>query len=78
FKHGIGDNSGWITIDIKVTGSKLFLKVGNSCSASVKVNSTGLGLRNVKRRLELSYPGAYELHMANNGDFFEVDLKVDL
>lgn len=78
FKHGIGDNSGWITIDIKVTGNKLFLKVENSCRAPHKANSSGLGLRNVKRRLELSYPDAYELQMVNNGDFFEIDLKLDL
>lgn len=78
FKHGIGDNSGWITINLKVTGSKLFLKVENSCCATGKVNATGLGLQNVKRRLELMYPDAYELHIANNTDFFEVDLKLDL
>lgn len=78
FKHGIGDNSGWITINLKVTGNKLFLRVENSCVASVKTNAAGLGLKNVKRRLELIYPDAYELHIANNTDFFEVALKLDL
>src|SRR3569833_2876902 len=51
FKHGIGDNPGWITINLKVTGSKLFLKVENSCGATGKSTATGLGLQNVKRRL---------------------------
>lgn len=78
FKHGIGDNPGWITINLKVTGSKLFLKVENSCGTTGKSTATGLGLQNVKRRLELMYPGAYELHITNNTDFFEVDLKLDL
>ena len=78
FKHGIGDNPGWITINLKVTGSKLFLKVENSCGATGKSTATGLGLQNVKRRLELMYPGVYELHITNNTDFFEVDLKLDL
>jgi LytS/YehU family sensor histidine kinase len=78
FKHGIGDSSGWITINLKVTGNKLFLKVENSSGMPVKTNATGLGLKNVKRRLELIYSGAYELHIAGNTDFFEVDLKLDL
>jgi len=77
-KHGIGDSSGWITINLKVIENKLFLKVENSCGAPPKTSAAGLGLQNVKRRLELIYPDAYQLQIANNTDFFEVDLKLDL
>jgi len=78
FKHGIGDNSGWITISLKVTGNKLFLKVENSCNTFAKSSRAGLGLNNVKRRFELIYPRKYELNINQNSDFFEVDLKLDL
>jgi two-component system LytT family sensor kinase len=78
FKHGIADDSGWITISLKVAGSKLFLKVENSYPAHTKLKTGGLGLSNVKRRLELIYPGKYELNINKNNDFFEVDLKLDL
>lgn len=64
FKHGIGDNSGWITIDLQVIVNRLFLKVENSCSVvSNKKDEGGLGLNNVKRRLELIYPGSYNLQL---------------
>jgi two-component system LytT family sensor kinase len=78
FKHGIEDNAGWITIDLKVSGNKLFLKVENSCSPPLKVKSKGLGLSNVKRRLELTYPDQYELRINQNNETFDVELKLDL
>lgn len=78
FKHGIADDSGWITINLKVIGNSLYLKVENSYPVNAKSITHGLGLVNVKRRLELTYPGNYELHLAKNNDFFEVSLKVNL
>jgi len=66
FKHGLRNEMGkaWIIIDIKVSGNKLFFKSENSCPrGSVPLNGKGVGLTNVRRRLELSYPGRYELQM---------------
>ena len=54
FKHGIEDSSGWITIDLKVDAKCLYLKVENSFPSLVKTKMPGLGLTNVKRRLELA------------------------
>ena len=78
FKHGIEDNSGWITINLKVTGNKLFLKVENSYLKTEKQKGKGLGLKNVKRRLELTYPGKHELRIDEDKETFEIDLKLDL
>jgi LytS/YehU family sensor histidine kinase len=78
FKHGIEDNSGWVTINLKVTGSRLFLKVGNSCPAEPKHNLKGMGLRNVKRRLELTYPGGHQLTINQTAAAFEAELQVDI
>jgi two-component system LytT family sensor kinase len=85
FKHGIENDSGWITINVKVVGNRLFLKVENSCRANVEkkgrsypASAAGLGLENVKRRLELTYPKNYDLVITPAADLFEVDLKLNL
>lgn len=78
FKHGIEEGKGWITITLKVTGERLFLKVENSYPQNAKQSGHGLGLKNVKRRLDLSYPGGYELQLDKSNGVFEADLKLDL
>jgi len=78
FKHGIEESSGWITVNLKVAGNRLFLKVENSLPEIEKKGSSGLGLKNVKRRLDLTYSSGYDLQLMKNKDTFEADLKLDL
>jgi sensor histidine kinase YesM len=78
FKHGVENSPAWITIDIKVIGGRLFLKVENSLGGPAKNRPEGLGLGNVKRRLALTYPAAHELAIEQNNDSFKVDLKINL
>ena len=37
-------------------------------------NSTGIGIQNVKKRLEFIYPDKHELKMNDEGNFFVVSL----
>lgn len=78
FKHSLTGQAGWITIDLKVMGSRLFFKVDNSCQPVSNSRRNGLGIANVKRRLELMYPHHYELRLKANPDSYEADLKLDL
>ncbi len=78
FKHGIEDNSGWITINLKVVGMRLYLKVENSCTVVSKQKGKGVGLNNVRRRLELTYPDNYELAINQTAGTFEAELTIDL
>jgi two-component system LytT family sensor kinase len=78
FKHSLAETDGWITINLKVAGSKLFFKVENSYQPPVTPGNSGLGLKNVTRRLELTYPGHHELLINQNDNVFEADLKLDL
>lgn len=78
FKHGIGDSSGWITIDLQVIKNQLFLKVENSCPPIVYQKNGGLGLNNVKRRLDLIYPGQHTLNIELTHETFAVELKINL
>ena len=43
-----------------------------------KVHSGGIGLENVKKRLELMYYDRYELQISPMDDTFLVDLKIQL
>ena len=47
-------------------------------SLEEKDNSSGIGLRNVRRRLELLYPGSHHLHIKKEGEWFEVVLDLKL
>ncbi len=78
FKHGIEDSSGWITIDLKVDGRTLYMKVENSYSQPPKPKKPGLGLVNARRRLELAYPGRHTLHISQNDDIYSVALTLQL
>jgi len=78
FKHGISySHSSAVHIHIKVFEKTLTLTVKNPV---VENNSFagGLGLKNVKRRLELLYPGRHSLDIRREGDQNIVNLKIDL
>ena len=40
--------------------------------------SEGIGLKNVKRRLELLYPDHYQFDLIEEGKEFKIELKIDL
>jgi len=78
FKHGITDGSGWVTINLRVTGNGLTLRVKNSYHDRKQDHEPGLGIKNLKRRLELTYPGQYELLLTRHEEYFEAFLKIEL
>ena len=78
-KHKGGPN--WITIRIAVTDHKLYLDIANSkADEQLKevINYGGIGLKNVQRRLDLIYPGQYELEIKNSPDSFVVKCSLQL
>jgi len=56
----------------------LDFSVENSFSPSSEKTSGGLGISNVKRRLELLYPGQHDLQIVENENVFEIRLKLKL
>ncbi len=83
FKHGAKGSSGntFIRLDIKVEKNKLNFTVENNKGVIDEVNTgdqNGLGLENVKRQLELLYPGKHELNIKDQQDRFTVALQLSL
>lgn len=81
FKHGMkGDTvNQFIKIDIEVQKNEIHFVTANNAGKADDPEHTefhGLGLDNVKRRLDLLYPGQYELKLSDTSDTFTVDLKL--
>ena len=82
FKHGvvIGQSSP-INIALLVSNNELTFTCTNVDHTHVpKMNSdsSGIGLENVKRRLELVYQGKHHLQINNMDNNYKVELKIDL
>ncbi|MFN8356674.1 MAG: histidine kinase [Spirosomataceae bacterium] len=81
FKHGYGlvENP---VIDIKLTAhdNQLFFEVSNKFVADngTKDKVSGIGLFNVRRRLELLYPNRHQLHIVQEDGWFKVSLQLTL
>jgi sensor histidine kinase YesM len=50
----------------------------NTETALLEKNQSGIGLPNLKRRLELLYPDKHQLKINAQADFFQVDLVIEL
>ena len=84
FKHGVSTETknAWIRIDVKVTEDKLVLLVENcNCNDKATTNAhdmaSGIGLKNLRRRLELLYEGKYELEMEDEQDSYAARLELN-
>lgn len=81
FKHGLNNHTtdGFINISIKVGGGKLFFVVENSKPVNPdRKEKSGIGLPNVERRLDLSYPEKYNLEVNETETAYKVNLTMTL
>jgi len=81
FKHGASNDrtKPRIKILFKIKPDYLRLNVLNSIPGEKKEDESvieGIGLKNVRRRLELIYPGQHDLMIIPGEKQFEVDLKI--
>lgn len=85
FKHVSkqNDTRNWIDMRLRINNGSLHFDISNSVSAEHLyspsiVNYSGIGLKNVKRRLALVYPGMHELNIYREGNEFRVRLRLQL
>lgn len=81
FKHGIGKNTGTIRINISFDGKKLIFTTENQTALREKTDSEengGLGIQNVEKRLNLTYPDRHSLEYQEKDGIFYLEMKVEL
>jgi len=84
FKHSAETDDGQIRIDIVILleGKNLFYRVRNSNPGDgankVSKIASGVGLENVKKRLELQYRDRYTLNIFDEKKDFIIELKLQL
>ena len=82
FKHGVGMiEKPIIRVELQTIENQLFFKVTNKFSndiQEVKDGASGIGLNNVKRRLELLYPSQHSLTVVDKDNIYTTELKLQL
>jgi hypothetical protein len=78
FKHGNIRRGGWIRIELKANAKELVFKCTNSITRSQqeKDPASGIGLKNVEKRLNLNYTNRHQLTINKSVDQFEITLKL--
>ncbi|MFD2571553.1 sensor histidine kinase [Spirosoma soli] len=82
FKHGTSEQleQAWMHLDLSVQDTTLKFKLINSREATEHDDTYvgGIGLQNVKKRLELLYADRYDLRIVAEEETFMVTLTLDL
>lgn len=86
FKHSMSGQAGDIEIDVQaiIEDDQLHFHCRNTYAPEEHATSTnrylsrGIGLENVRKRLELQYPERHELLIRQEDNFFIVDLHLNL
>jgi sensor histidine kinase YesM len=83
FKHGISRQrgEGWVAITLTVEGRLLQMTVANGLPPTQQTGSraeNGIGLHNLRRRLELLYPNQHQLSFQKHPDRFCAQLCIEL
>lgn len=81
FKHGSSNDPGlpWIRIFFRITSNTIAFSASNSkpCIAPAFVEKGGIGVENVKKRLEILYRNNYELNISESEQDYRVELTLN-
>lgn len=83
FKHGVGDSveKSWVRIDVSREAGKFSVMIENSHDEVKEQRAPsigGIGLANVRKRLQLIYPNQHELKVIEGLNSYLVILKIQI
>ncbi len=80
FKHGSNSKGYKVDIRLQVENGVLEFSTVNTMNPHKRPpnRAGGIGLKNVQRRLDLTYPGKHQLDLKEEGDYYKAHLKIEL
>jgi len=81
FRYGISSvKDSFVRIFFRIEPENLYFKVENSLSSGKNqgMNSTGIGIENSRKRLDLLYGKRYKLDILSDDHFFTVSLSIPI
>ncbi|MDX2172745.1 MAG: histidine kinase [Bacteroidota bacterium] len=78
FKHGVGEGKNIISVNISVNENLLHLTTENKITSDKKDDTSGIGMVNVKKRLNIVYKDKYRLTISSSNSIYKVNLVLEL
>ncbi|HTL08536.1 MAG TPA: histidine kinase [Chitinophagaceae bacterium] len=81
FKHGVSEqlDQCWVNIHLHAEADELTFNLSNSYSKDKTAGATGgIGLQNIRKRLQLIYKDGYQLSVSEQEDTYAVKLNIQL
>jgi two-component system sensor histidine kinase AlgZ len=78
FKHGVENlrENAYVHINLKSENNQIFFDIENNFDPTIETEHKGIGLNNLKRRLELVYPKNHTLSFLKNNDVYKAQLNI--
>ena len=78
FKHGVEKlrENAFVRIHLSALNNEIYFEIENNFDKEIAATSTGIGLENLKRRLELVYPKKHSLSFESKEDLYRAKLKI--
>lgn len=80
FKHGVETlrSEAFVHIDCRLKQGQLTFSIKNNFEMDKKESEPGIGIKNLRRRLELVYPKKHGLYITTEEDIYEATLNIHL
>jgi len=78
FKHGVENlrKDAYVYVNISTQGDNILFSVENNFDASEVPEKPGIGLKNLKRRLELGYLNKHSLSFTSTNEIYKAELTI--
>lgn len=80
FKHGVENmtDGAFVYIDLTAINDAIIFEIENNFDAEEISETSGIGLKNLKRRLNLVYPNNHKLTFSNQNSNYKVKLELQV